>query len=135
MILVYLFLPKSSLTCVQALIDEFKHMSYYNINNSKYHVLSMAISSKTILYLKKKNPIHLGLSLYHIFGNSTYFSTKKLYEANYPILLRKITKDLNHISRNQLSCVAFKMQALLKILYVFRTLPIFHFPSLLNATP
>lgn len=120
--------PDISLPSVITALDKFKEVSYYNINQSKCHILPMNIPATTIIDLSTKHGFNWDNTSITSLGIQLTSPPTKIYDVNFPTLLEQINRDLMNIQKTHLSWVgkiaAFKMQTLPKILYYFRCLPI-----------
>lgn len=120
--------PRSSLASVQMLLNKFSAVSYYKVNEHKSFILGLGLDAVASNILMSEYPYPWADHGIKYLGITLTKSTKGLFTHNYVEARQMLITETSKISKFELTwsgrLAAFKMIALPKLLYIFRTLPI-----------
>lgn len=129
--------PIKSLPYAQEVLQSFGDISYYKVKCAKSVILPLNLPSSVRAYLEGSFPYSWSKKSISYLGLQLTADPSDLADANYSLLLDKLSKKTSRLAKIELSwsgpLASFKMLLLPQISYIFCTLPIPIKPSHLKA--
>uniref|UniRef100_A0A8C5PGR8 Reverse transcriptase domain-containing protein n=1 Tax=Leptobrachium leishanense TaxID=445787 RepID=A0A8C5PGR8_9ANUR len=127
-VLISLTNPQKSVLRVMERLQEVSEISGYRINVGKSEAIPVALPVSVLSDITASTPIQMAESEIKYLGIRLPTCPNKLYDANYPRLIKNIKKDLESWDKHNISWIGrvncIKMNVLPRLLYIFQTLPI-----------
>lgn len=121
--------PERSLPATCDILTQFSLISYYKINESKSQILAIHVDRNLGQTLRLNFPFAWATDTIPYLGIKIPHHTSNLYKANFLDLFPKLSLELNKLKVSEISTTgriaALKMFIVPKLLYLFRTVPIF----------
>lgn len=127
-LILYITSPATSLPVLCKLLDDFAKISGLHVNYTKSQALNISLQPSLVTQLKESFHFSWSESSLRYLGINLTPKFEQLYQANYPLIYKKLELDLKQWSPHQLSWLgrinSVKMTLLPRLLYIFRSLPI-----------